>query len=84
MKTFEEWLKLQEGRYDAYPSAYGSGSIDRLAKERAASGKNSTSASPKNYINCKSCGNQFVNKTNEDPDHFVCKDCDDARRNYDD
>lgn len=34
MKTFQEWLKLQEGRYDAYSPAYGGGNIERLAKDR--------------------------------------------------
>ena len=29
MKTFQEWLKLQEGRYDAYPSAYDGGNTHR-------------------------------------------------------
>lgn len=86
MKTFEDWLKLQENKFKIYPPAYGSGSIDRLAKERAASGQPLIKyATPHgNYIYCKSCGNQFVNKTNEDPKYFVCNDCDNARRNDDD
>lgn len=25
MKTFQEWLGLQEGRFDQYPSAYDGG-----------------------------------------------------------
>jgi hypothetical protein len=34
MKTFNEWLKLQEGKFDRYPSAYDGGNIERLAKDR--------------------------------------------------
>jgi hypothetical protein len=84
MKTFNEWLKLQEGKFNRYPSAFGGDNMDRLAKERAGGGKKLTSAPHGNYIYCKSCGNQFVNKTNEDPDYFVCNDCDNARKNDDD
>ena len=29
MKTFQEWLGLQEGRFDQYPSAYDGGNLRR-------------------------------------------------------
>jgi hypothetical protein len=35
MKTFQEWLELQEGRFDRYPSAFGGDNIDSLGKSRA-------------------------------------------------
>lgn len=34
MKTFEDWLKLQENKFKMYPPAYGSGSMDRLSRDR--------------------------------------------------
>lgn len=83
MKTFQEWLELKEAKFNVYPSAYGGDNIYRLAKEREG-GKSLVKPVGANYISCRSCGNQFVNKTNEDPRYFVCKNCDDARKKDED